>query len=490
MRLWIIVLLLLIFEIQNDVLANNVQVSNIEVFSIDRTNHIIYIQFDLSGENAWRTTSDAQNWDATWAFVKYRTAAGNWRHATLSTNQANYRSPAEAQIDPVTDGKGVFIYASDVNAGIIPTYNYQQIVLAWEYGIDGFDEANTTNLEVRIFAIEMVYIPQGSFYLGSGGSETNTFYTYNSNAPYLINSESAIQVSTTNGQLYYDNASGYAGDQSGPIPDNFPKGYNAFYCMKYEISQQQYVDFLNNLTSTEANNRDNVTNSFRNNVTPASNYPNITTSTPYVAMNWLDWFDVTAYLDWAALRPMTELEFEKVARGPITPIANENVWGNTTAANTTYTLSNANAENEEVNNPSNTDGNINWYDTHPNAPYEGPMRCGIFATNNTSNSKQFAGATYYGVMELSGNLWEYVVTTGNPDGRQFDGSNGDGQLVNSEADNANWPNDKSSQAALGAGFKGGSYKNPYSQISDRIYAAFGYYRQDDDQGGRGVRSAN
>lgn len=497
MRLWIIQLML-ICGLGTTVFANNVQVSNIEVFSIDRTNQLIYIQFDLSGENAWRTTSGAQNWDANWVFVKYRSGSGDWRHATLSTISTDYHSPDEAQIDPVTDGKGVFVYASDANIGNISSYNYQHIVLAWEYGVDGFDEANTTDLEVRIFAIEMVYIPQGSFYIGDGNS-TGTFHN-SSNNP--VNVSTNLEVVYCNNTNYDDNqleVNGVGVDGDGGIDSNndgtidnpnFPTGYNAFYCMKYEISQQQYVDFLNNLTSTEATNRENVTNSERNNVTDAVNYPNITTSSPYVAMNWLDWFDVTAYLDWAALRPMTELEFEKAARGSGNPVAGENAWGDATEVNTNYTLTNPDAVNEAVSTPSNSAGNINWQNTSPTGSYAGPMRCGIFAVNNINNSKQFAGASYYGVLSLSGNLLAPVITLGDLEGRQFMGTHGDGQLVNSNADNTDWPDDRSSNQALGAGFRGGSYRNSNFQTSNREFAAYGYFIQDNNQGGRGVRSVD
>ena len=31
-----------------------------------------------------------------------------------------------------------------------------------------------------------------------------------------------------------------SGDRTGPIPANFPKGYNAFFAMKYEITQEQF----------------------------------------------------------------------------------------------------------------------------------------------------------------------------------------------------------------------------------------------------------
>ena len=34
---------------------------------------------------------------------------------------------------------------------------------------------------------------------------------------------------------------------SGTIPSAYPKGYAAFYCMKYEVSEGQWVDFFNTL---------------------------------------------------------------------------------------------------------------------------------------------------------------------------------------------------------------------------------------------------
>lgn len=58
----------------------------------------------------------------------------------------------------------------------------------------------------------------------------------------------------TNGLNYLaGGGNGYSGDMSGPIPAAFPKGYNAFYLMKYEISQGQLTDFFNFLDPGMAN---------------------------------------------------------------------------------------------------------------------------------------------------------------------------------------------------------------------------------------------
>jgi formylglycine-generating enzyme required for sulfatase activity len=492
----LLLLSLFILIVNSLLLANNVQVKNVEVVRIDRTNKIIYIQFDLSGENSWRIRGGAANWDANWVFVKYRSGSGAWSHATLSTDRSVYLFPSEISVDPATDGKGVFIYSAISDIGLIPNYNYQDIVLAWNYGIDGFNDTST-DLEIKVFAIEMVYIPQGDYYLGDGSS-LGTFRNSSSNPALISNNPLSVYCENTS----YDDAQletlGVLVDGDGGIDsdgdniiDNttFPTGYNAFYCMKYEISQQQYVDFLNNISAADAGVRGDLTNSDRNNITASSNYPDISTTRPYVALNWIDWYDLVAYLDWAGLRPMTELEFEKAARGSSNPVAGEFAWGTSNAATGVYNIINQDSSNEEVSNPSTVAGNVNYLNTSPSGSLSGPMRCGIFAANNSSNSREFAGASYYGVMDLSGNLWEMVVTLGDAEGRLFRGTHGDGKLVNSGADNSDWPNNGTGQA-LGIGFKGGGYTHSEIQISDRTYAAVGYYPRDNNQGGRGVRTAN
>ena len=89
------------------------------------------------------------------------------------------------------------------------------------------------------------------------------------------------------------------------------------------------------------------------------------------------------------------------------------------------------------------------------------------------------GASYYWVMDLSGSVWEKVITIGNEIGRQFTGSHGDGILDFGHATNADWPN--SNDEVGGFGYRGGGYYqtgtyysefNPHSPIGYRYYGAW------------------
>jgi formylglycine-generating enzyme required for sulfatase activity len=326
----------------------------------------------------------------------------------------------------------------------------------------------------------MVYVPQGSFYVGSGhagtgGSENGVFYTYPTitNA-YLITSENAITVGTTAGNLFYPTSPGYSGDQIGPIPAAFPKGYKAFYCMKYEITQAQYVEFLNKLTNAQASTRAYTANQYRYNISGSPG--SYTTAYPYVACSYLGWSDISAYLDWAALRPMTELEYEKACRGPLAPVDGEFAWGNFTITQATG-ISNSGANNEIA-----TPAAANCvYGSATNV--QGPMRVGNFA--RATSTRESAGASYYGIMDLSGNLWEGgIITVGTPGGRAFTGIHGDGVL--DASGNANVSNWNSS----GFGSRGGSWSDisDYDRVSDRYYATYAAGRSS-IYGGRGVRTA-
>ena len=94
-----------------------------------------------------------------------------------------------------------------------------------------------------------------------------------------------------------------------------------------------------------------------------------------IACNWLQWTDLTAYLDWSALRPMTEFEFEKVCRGPNTAIANEYAWGTTNLVQAqSGALTNAGATNEVS-----TASGSGLCAYGINSTANGPLRCGFAA---------------------------------------------------------------------------------------------------------------
>ncbi|MFO0416949.1 MAG: hypothetical protein ACK5Y6_06635, partial [Pseudomonadota bacterium] len=197
-----------------------------------------------------------------------------------------------------------------------------------------------------------------------------------------------------------------------------------------------------------------------------------------VPMNYLSWGDLSAYLDWSGLRPMTELEFEKAARGSLPPVPSEFAWGASSfinASGITYP-----GLGSEV--PANSGANVNWF-----GGITGPLRAGSFAALNYGGGSRIgAGGGYYGVLELSANLRERIVTLGNSIGRSFTGLHGDGYLDNDgNANVLSWPGTD----ALGAGFRGGSWNEPSDRgrISDRQDAATQDSSRSGEYGGRGAR---
>ncbi len=464
--------------------ANNIRVTNVGLTKQDTVTKTVNVVFDLSWENSWR---DVENWDAAWVFIKFRAPGSSvWEHALLATNSASHKLPASATNSAVPDGMGAFIYPAANHIGPV---NYASIKLKWNYGENGQDFATGAVVEVSVHAIEMVLIPQGSFYLGSGGSEPGHFYQYTdglqSTKPFLVSSTNAINITNSVGNLYYTSTT-YGGDQQGILSNSFPNGYAAFYCMKYEITQGQYADFLNKLTTAQANQRfPNKNGSTRHTLTRnALNY--YSADAPDRACNYLSWADGCAYADWAALRPMTELEFEKACRGAAYPVANEFAWGNTIAIKITGESGTV-GSGMEIAIPANANCRDPGWD-------QGPYRVGIFAAR-ANTTRALSGAGYYGVMELSGNMVERCVIVGNDTGRSFTGLHGDGMLTNAagEADVIDWP----AKNAVGAGVRGnnGITGNASSEgtstapISDRSFSNFICLDRRGTFGWRGVRTA-
>jgi formylglycine-generating enzyme required for sulfatase activity len=383
------------------------------------------------------------------------------------------------------------------------------VQLRWNYGANSVSD--NAQLAIKVFGIEMVYIPEGGFYVGSGGTESGAFYTYpEATTPYFIASEAPIDVGTSTGNLYYGNPSGTSGDQTGPVSVLFPKGFNAFYAMKYEISQKGYVDFLNTLTRTQQSNKvhtnitgTNVSNVFvmsstsfpadrngircRSTVPPApapveffcdlnnNAIPNENGDGLGIACNYIDFGDVMSYLDWAGLRLMTEFEFEKCGRGSVSPVPNEYAWGSHVINLNSGILNSGQPNEAPPEYYANTTGN-------------GPLRNGAFARADSDREK--AGAGYYGCMDLSGNLYERGVSIGTFQGRLFTGVHGNGTLLtNGEADVENWPSHVTADGALNRGGCYADFNIEEERLSDRRFASVSLTWENAAHGGRGCRTA-
>jgi formylglycine-generating enzyme required for sulfatase activity len=441
--------------------ANNVAISNIGLTVTNTTEKHTMVQFDLTWENSWRNNV---NCDAAWVFAKFSLDdGGTWMHASLDTT--GHTAPAGATIHTPGDARGVFIYRDANGAG---TVNFNPIQIRWNYGADGL--ADDAVVQVKVFAIEMVLVPEATFAAGSGGTGPDEF--------------TMTTINTADATI----AGGFPTGQTAANNPSWPNGFSAFYCMKYEISQGQYADFLNTLTSTQA-----ATRNPESSVNPSSgrysitgSHPNFSAAKPFVACSYLSWMDGVAYADWAGLRPMTELEYEKACRGDQAPVADEFAWGSTNITAATG-ISNDGAENEV---PGNAGANCVNGD---NADVKGPMRGGCFAT--ASSSREQAGASFYGIMELSGNLWERSVTIGNTAGRSFTGTMGDGSLsANGNATNNDWPGFAGGEVtnALGSGARGGAwdFMSLSVLVGNRYHATTDFAGRGDVNGFRCVRSTH
>lgn len=474
-------LLLTFFACFQLALANNIAVSNTKIHGKNVANDYQLVRFDVSWDNSWRVSSNQSNWDAAWLFVKFRkNGTQNWQHATMhyvdgTAANDGHTQGTGATIRTGTDGKGAFIYRSANGTGSV---NFTQNSLRWDYGSDGVLDGDSVN--ICVFAIEMVYVPQGQFYLGSGGSETYCFSTYPSGTtPYLVNSENAISWGPVAGNLY---SVADGAEYSTAIPAGFPKGFNAFYCMKYEISQGQYAEFLNYISSIQAATRfPNQNGNQRHTI--SGTYPNYTASAPNRACNYLSNYDGAAYADWSGLRPMSEMEYEKACRGANqSPLANEYAFGSTNTSQATSAVNDGTATET-----GNAGSNQSFYLSGVNGVL---LRNGAFASAGTD--RQASGASYYGIMEMSGNVLESVVMVSYTQGRaNFTAVNGNGYLsATGEADLTQWPL-AGNQPVYGWGYRGGSLANDL--IHCRTSARYYYYNslgRDYYAGFRAVRSAN
>jgi hypothetical protein len=509
-----------------------------------------------------------ENWDAAWVFVKFRVPGGLWRHATLSPLASDHGTPTNAALEvglddnPAADGKaagrglGVFVHRASIGCG---TNDWKGLALRWLHGADGV--SNPAAAEIRVFGIKMVYVPKGAFWAGDGavpdpGAEflpdptgpgvgehwplrgsgqgrtwdiCAQFQAGDTGDPLRIVSEDALTLGgTSTANLGNHNSWGlqlgedFSSWVTQQLPAKFPKGVAAFYCMRTELAEGQYVEFLNTLTYEQQKAyfkippdspagtkcvgegclnliaiavpgrqrvEERVTRS--DGVIVSVSRPNTPavyrTETPHVACHMAQ-RELINYAGWAGLRPMTELEYEKACRGPVRPVPDEYAWGSKDIANgkepaSWYEVRNIGKPDEHVvcvrgegqcnaawwgtlgrptnavfeprvpaGEPATTNRQAEAADddgppgkkpvgvieaepgdeaagqatapTNQPTEFSRPLRGEVFAGPRSSRGS--SGASYWGILELSGNLWEMTITVGRMAGRRFEGTHGNG----------------------------------------------------------------
>jgi hypothetical protein len=412
--------------------ANNMLVQNVTTLGNDAVNKTIQVQFDISWDNSWR---DSINYDAAWIFMKFKDASGVWQHVQL--NQTGFvAGTGTANTVQVTNDKvGCWLYRTSLGSG---TFTSTGMQLQWNYGLAGLN--SVTGLEVRVFAVEMVYVPEGEFncagdpkqisnselgprsFVYSNGSNARFadrskgfFYAPGQNFP-VVNSRLSPTLTYNDGvQLLFrvKGDTGFDFNNDGIIENsNFPSGFKAAYYYKYELTEQQYADFLNTLTVTQINNVGIAGSGL------ISSNGQYFSSSPNKSCIQGNSIRLLAYADWSGVRPMTFLEFNKACFGPFLPEYND-----------TYIPWNGNIDV------------IKGYPVWGNN--NGPTNILQSATNagssaNSSSTRYSSGASYFGIMELTGSVIEPVVRLHQ---FQFSTINGDGNLtISGNSDTPNWSN--------------------------------------------------
>lgn len=463
---------LLLALITVDAMASDLRLSK-PIFYKEKTQSFAVL--NLSWENAWRNN---RNHDAVWLFFKFLNGNDGYVHSKILERGhevilVHSEQNLQLEFEIPADRIGVSIYPK------IPFRGHVEATIKIILDRDSFQEVNTRASNFSVYGIEMVKIPRGGFTLGDPDTSALSFGSlYKSNAQgsykglFSIRDENQrIKIAPAEDALYYRAPEGYEGDQTGIIPEAFPKGVEPFYIMKYEPTQGQYAEFLNSLSENQSQNRANFGGKnyynergsiiFENNEYIARN--------PSAPCNYMSWDDAMAFADWSGLRPMTEFEFTKAARGVKKPLENEFPWGT--------------GSKEMIQRIVSENGTLT-------------MLNGWDESKLSNDNKEIFGASFYWVRDLSGSLWERVITIGDSNGRAFLGTTGDGKLSSyGFATNDDWPKGIAEEG--GFGFRGGGFYghgrdyhdfNPYSPISYRPYGAWSGGNRTKAYGARFVRS--
>jgi formylglycine-generating enzyme required for sulfatase activity len=441
----------------------NLQANNLQITNLTYDANANSINFDISWQSGFYV--DALISDHIYLFVKYKNSnSSSWQTMTFpaaghSDDNAEMTLSIDSQskIDATTNER-IAMRASH-------TASFTSGETAANCTVKLSDLITLVDPSFKVFGIEMVkcgLATTGSYYIGDGISPNRFHQGNDSSQPF-----------------FYDGSTGYTQVGTGASDINttsmtaipvssihFRYFWRQFNLMRYEITQAQYVDFLNCLSRTGQNEHTDtdisgttITNTFvmsnsstmtnRNGIRCDSILPNggpITFFSDYnenwipnqngdgqnISANFLLPKDLMAYLDWAGLSPMNEAQFEWYCRGPELPVPGEYAWGSTVKTAVTL-LSGL------------TIGKVNEIPINVGAdglykPSGSPMRTGATATSTTNRVQ--AGASYFGAMDLTGNVAELVFGSYSvEDFELYDPtfSEGDGKLDLFGNHNQLWP---------------------------------------------------
>jgi hypothetical protein len=385
--------------------ANNMLVQNVTTLGNDPINKTIQVQFDISWDNSWR---DAINYDAAWIFMKFKNASGVWQHVQLNQTGIVAGTGTANTVQVTADKVGSWLYRSGLGSG---TFTSTGMQLQWNYALAGL--TSVTGLEVRVFAVEMVYVPEGDFNVAKENynSVQNGFhsdvnlgriYAPGNNFP-VINQRLSPKItysieSTMNIRVRGD--VGIDSNNDGVVDNTtYPIGFRAFYSFKYELTEQQYADFLNTLTITQSNNLGIAGGSI------SLINGQYFSSSPNKACINSNSARIHSYADWSGVRPLTILELNKASYGPIQPFYSDLFEGYPAWGSDDYSFA-----------------------------YE---ISDVGSQGTPTSTRVNSGSSYYGIMDLTGNAIETVVGLS---GLSFSNANGNGILsVNGNSDEVNWP---------------------------------------------------
>lgn len=487
----------------------------------------------LAWKGSWKNEI---NCDGVYVFAKYKDKDGIFH--TLKVKEASEgdfdysdKSIAGAAIEGTDKAVGMYVPKERMGFFLYPLEKMDKTDMEMKQICVPVEIADSIT-DIRLFVLEMVYVPEDKHYVGDpangiskGGTLKNCFYAYPDKGAYLVESEDAIEFAPEDGHLYcdLDTPNGRQAEDRFTIPAAFPKGYKAMWYMKYSLTEGQFTDFLNCLTRKQQQahcmadlSAEDIPNYYAvtDTVEPrdrcevyCSRFGNTLpdpvrfyTAAPNRAMNAISFADTSAFACFAGLRPMTELEYEKACRGPLPAVHEEFAWGSTKIGRV-FHFDGVDGSGYERPVPQKPGEITNCNYGTDIAPFEkdiktvpdnpgwiGPVTAGLFenaAPNPDLTERERTGASYYGIMELCGNVWENIVTVGREDGRNYVPKHGSGELTEDGYHNmACWPDPKT---AAGAGVRGGVFVSPSPGYLHMALRVFGSHTKNDKRYHGGIR---